>query len=830
MSRKLVSALKVLFILYLSIGLIIWFVSPWVVNYFAKPVLAQQNLALTDTSSIRFNPFLTKVAINELGLHKLPDDQANTALFIEQASIELSLWRLINDDVYISELIFDGIKLSANISDEYTEIAGVTIPQGETTVADERTETEKSEAESVTHKPDYRLVLNHIEIKNSSINIDYSGVPHQVIIDQILVQDSLLSKHAQKLALSLNLNIDKQPIKLESTASIQNQIGDASLALSVEKLGLAQFSHFVFPNSEQQDKPSGQIDSGELSFEIEQAIKLTPNELNSTIESVALALDNVAITTQGVTANLENHSVTGDSLGVKIDLLSPQAPIAELTGQLALMLSNVHLYTESESQTLVKVAGVSSSDISLSVVDSQPTVSIPSVTIENADFSDDLEDEIPSLARFSQMDILTTQVSAAGLSIKQINIAGFGIDVKRANDKRILGLVLPGSNTENNEQLTEPEQEQVENKEQLEQQAEIAEAIEDRTEMEAEDKYPMSIDEITLVGESHINIFDESVDPIYHRNFDVETLTVGPLDNQQVDLMTHLKLKGSSNNFSYFDFDADMKLYAEQPYYKLSGLFKEVNLPELSSYLKDVLQYEFNNGQLDVELDVEIDNTDIDGNTNIFLRNVELAAADNHEGSAVEDSGAIPFNLALGMLKDGDGNVNLDVPLKGSTDSPDFSLQGFVVLLMKKATMSAAKEYLITTFVPYANVVKVGLSASDYLLKVSFNDLPYDVANSHYNEDAEAFISQFSAFMQDKEDVTIKVCAFAVPSDIGVNKVDGELSKRQLGSLKELSIERMQKFKRHMVSEKNIASSRLLLCTPKVDTAEDAVPRLTFAE
>ena len=763
MSRKLVSAFKVLFILYLSIGLLIWFTSPWVVNYFVKPVLAEQKLGLTESSSIRYNPFLTKVSIHDFGLYKLSESEENTAFEIEDAVVEVSFWRLISDKVYISELVIDGMRLKANIADELIEISGVAIPKTEEQVEEETNTPDKEELAQAQSVPTYQLVLNHIEVKNSAIDIIYQGNPHQVAIDEILIQDTLLSEKAQSVALSVNLSIDNQPIKLASQANLENREGDAELSFSIEKLGLSQFSNIVFSSSDDQSEPQGNIESGELSFQLEQRFKLTSKEITTNFESLALTLENVSVTTQGVTAKLTEQHIEAADLGVEIDLLSTQSPLAALQGDLAFTLSDFHLHTESEAQTLAKVKSLAANEIGVTLIDGQPTINVPKLAIENADFSDDLEDELPSLARFTQMDILDTQVSAAGLSIEQVNIAGFGVDVKRASDGRILGLVLPSSEEGEDEQLSDAQQTQAENQEQLEQQADIAEAIEERTEMDAEDKFPMAINQIALVDLSHINVIDEKVEPIYRRFFDVETLTIGPLDNQQVDLMTHLKLKGSSNNFSYFDFDADMKLYADKPYYKLAGLFKEVDLPELSTYLKDVLQYEFDNGQLDVEMDVEIDNTAITGNTNVFLRNVELAAANNPEGSTIEDSGAIPFNIALGMLKDGDGNVNLDIPLKGSTDSPDFSLQGFVVILMKKATMLAAKEYLITTFVPYANVVKVGLSASDYLLKVSFNDLPYNVADTNYNQEAEPFINQFSAFMQDKEDVNIKVCALSVP-------------------------------------------------------------------
>ncbi|HBY88569.1 MAG TPA: hypothetical protein DEO86_22180, partial [Colwellia sp.] len=91
------------------------------------------------------------------------------------------------------------------------------------------------------------------------------------------------------------------------------------------------------------------------------------------------------------------------------------------------------------------------------------------------------------------------------------------------------------------------------------------------------------------------------------------------------------------------------------------------------------------------------------------------------------DQGALPLNMAMGMLKDGDGNVELDVPLSGSISDPNFGLSSIVTLITKKAIMSATQDYLMTTFVPYANIVSIAITAGEFALKLRFDDLEYQV-------------------------------------------------------------------------------------------------------
>ncbi|MFT6900922.1 MAG: hypothetical protein ACJAXS_001103 [Colwellia sp.] len=114
-----------------------------------------------------------------------------------------------------------------------------------------------------------------------------------------------------------------------------------------------------------------------------------------------------------------------------------------------------------------------------------------------------------------------------------------------------------------------------------------------------------------------------------------------------------------------------------------------MSLPSLSTYISGALKHELKSSQLDIELDITVNNANIGGNTVLLLRGVELGAANDHETGTIKSQTSVPFNIALGMLKDGDGNVELDIPLIGSTDDPSFGMSGFIRLMVKQATMSA---------------------------------------------------------------------------------------------------------------------------------------------
>ena len=184
----------------------------------------------------------------------------------------------------------------------------------------------------------------------------------------------------------------------------------------------------------------------------------------------------------------------------------------------------------------------------------------------------------------------------------------------------------------------------------------------------------------------------------------------------------------------------------------------------------------------------------------------------------------MPLNAALGMLKDDKGNIDLDVPMRGNVAEPSFGIESFLHLILKKAAMSQAQSYLMNTFVPYASVVSVAMSGVDYLLKITFEPLTFDVKESKLKDSNIQFLNELALLMLDTPDLQVKTCSVVTYADLGL--ADGEvLNEQQKTQLKSLGDARQNNLKRFLVDE-GIASNRILYCAPELDSDKNAVPRI----
>jgi len=125
----------------------------------------------------------------------------------------------------------------------------------------------------------------------------------------------------------------------------------------------------------------------------------------------------------------------------------------------------------------------------------------------------------------------------------------------------------------------------------------------------------------------------------------------------------------------------------------LSNLFVDIkaslrdfNLSPLTPYSGKYAGYKIEKGSLSFDLKYLINGTKLDAENKVVIDQLTL-------GDRVDspDATKLPVGLAITLLRDADGKINLDIPLTGRIDDPQFSvwrivLQVIVNLLTKVAT------------------------------------------------------------------------------------------------------------------------------------------------
>jgi len=138
----------------------------------------------------------------------------------------------------------------------------------------------------------------------------------------------------------------------------------------------------------------------------------------------------------------------------------------------------------------------------------------------------------------------------------------------------------------------------------------------------------------------------------------------------------------------------------------MSVTFQNVNMPKFTAYTIPFAGREIASGTLDLALGYRVTEGQLVGENNIVLRDLEL-------GEKVEHAGAmsLPLGLAVALLKGPEGNIDIDLPVSGDVNDPDFNYGGIVF----KALANLIIKIVASPFALLANLVGFEANELEYI-------------------------------------------------------------------------------------------------------------------
>jgi hypothetical protein len=119
---------------------------------------------------------------------------------------------------------------------------------------------------------------------------------------------------------------------------------------------------------------------------------------------------------------------------------------------------------------------------------------------------------------------------------------------------------------------------------------------------------------------------------------------------------------------------------------------ENIELTAFTPYSGKFMGYRIERGKLDLHLGYVIEDRQLQGENKILMRQLSL-------GDKVDspDATNLPVKFAIALLKDRNGDINLNLPVKGNLDDPQFSVMPIIwkmlVGLVTKAVMSPFKLF-----------------------------------------------------------------------------------------------------------------------------------------
>jgi len=195
---------------------------------------------------------------------------------------------------------------------------------------------------------------------------------------------------------------------------------------------------------------------------------------------------------------------------------------------------------------------------------------------------------------------------------------------------------------------------------------------------------PISIKKIVLQA-SQANFADLSVKPNFATGIQNLEGSVSGLSSKQ-NSRAKVDIHGSVDAFAPVSITGEVNVLSAALYTDLSMSFKNIELSTFNPYSGKFAGYNISKGKLTTELHYKVDGRKLDAQHHIIVDQLEFG-----EKTESKDAVSLPVKLAVALLKDRDGVIDLNLPINGTLDDPKFKLgpiiwKVFVNILEKAVT------------------------------------------------------------------------------------------------------------------------------------------------
>ena len=191
------------------------------------------------------------------------------------------------------------------------------------------------------------------------------------------------------------------------------------------------------------------------------------------------------------------------------------------------------------------------------------------------------------------------------------------------------------------------------------------------------------IEKVTLQGGT-VNFSDHYIKPNYSANFLEIGGRVTGLSSEETR-MADVDLRGKLDNYAPLEISGKINPLREDLYVDLKVDFRDMDLSPVTPYSGRYAGYTIEKGKLSLSLQYLIVKKKLEAQNRVFLDQLTL-------GDKVDspDATKLPVKLAIALLKNRKGEIELNLPVTGQLDDPKFSLGSVIIKILINLLVKAA--------------------------------------------------------------------------------------------------------------------------------------------
>jgi len=270
----------------------------------------------------------------------------------------------------------------------------------------------------------------------------------------------------------------------------------------------------------------------------------------------------------------------------------------------------------------------------------------------------------------------------------------------------------------------------------------------------------------------------------------------------------------------------------------LTGYIKNTSLIPATPYMAKLLGYKILQGQLDAVLNIQVRENKVDAYADMKLNKIKVRRVRESDQVPVKSS-FIPLDIALTLLKDGQGNVRFGMPVSGDLYDPKFSFDFIFSHLLQRAILEALFSY----FTPIG-VYTLAKFAWGRFRQVDFDPITFEPGSAELSVEAQEQLREMVVTLHKRPDARPGICGVANARDWNAlypNATPGLGGSRRaresfyrhpplmlFEEFERLAMERSRKVESYLL-DAGISAHELIPCAPDYNGRDFDEPRVEFS-
>ena len=332
----------------------------------------------------------------------------------------------------------------------------------------------------------------------------------------------------------------------------------------------------------------------------------------------------------------------------------------------------------------------------------------------------------------------------------------------------------------------------------------------------------IKINEIILSDSQAMVIKDNSLNTPYESFNIIKLISIGNINTATPLTPNPVKLNLITKNHGEISLEGDAQLLSGLENFNIKGFAKGIDLRPISSYIESAIGHRVKSGQLNAGIKLLSENGEIDSLLDIDLKKFKLRSISDAEKEKLnkELELGMPLDVALDMLRDGDDNINIKLPITGNIDAPEFDPSDAIYTALSKAITAAIINY----YTPFG-LVAVAEGIFDLATALSFEPILYKPGETIISDADADNLNKIVSLMTQRPKIHLTLCGQSNKSDLKIiapeaysvfeEKEDKVIKDEKLiAQLNNIASNRSENIKT-LLMEKKITADKLILCEPE---------------